>query len=101
VQPLLGKDAPLDDWDNLFNPQKAAKLKGCGISVLDDAKAVFATTLHYLGKQPNSRNPADYQAAFQTLQKIRPTSSASARPAISTNWPMAISAWYWAIPATW
>lgn len=72
VQPLLGKDTPLDDWDNLFNPQKAAKLKGCGISVLDDAKAVFATTLHYLGRPPNSRNAADYQAAFQTLQKIRP-----------------------------
>jgi len=72
VQALLGKDAPLDSWDILFDPKYVSKLKGCGVSVLDQANDVFAVALHYLGKDPNSHNPADQQAAFQLLKKIRP-----------------------------
>ncbi|MDN0074228.1 polyamine ABC transporter substrate-binding protein [Crenobacter sp. SG2303] len=72
VHAILGKDAPLDSWDMLFDPKNVSKLKGCGVSVLDQANDVFAATLHYLGKDPNSRNPADYQAAFEQLKKIRP-----------------------------
>ncbi|WP_293761946.1 polyamine ABC transporter substrate-binding protein [uncultured Aquitalea sp.] len=72
VKTVLGKDAPLDSWELLFNPQYLSKLKGCGVSVLDQAPDIFAITLHYLGRDPNSRNPADYQAALETLKKIRP-----------------------------
>jgi putrescine transport system substrate-binding protein len=72
VQAKLGKNVPLDSWDLLFNPAYASKLKGCGVSVLDQANDVFAVALHYLHKDPNSRNPADQQAAFQLLKKIRP-----------------------------
>jgi len=72
VHAILGKDAPLDSWDILFDPKYVSKLKGCGVSLLDQANDVFASTLHYLGKDPNSKNPADYQAAFEQLKKIRP-----------------------------
>jgi len=72
VQAILGKDAPLNSWDILFDPKYVSKLKGCGVSVLDQANDVFAIALHYLGKDPNSNNPADQQAAFQLLKKIRP-----------------------------
>ena len=72
VKAALGKDAPLDSWDILFDPKYVSKLKGCGVSVLDQANDVFAVTLHHLGKDPNSKNPADYQAAFEALKKIRP-----------------------------
>lgn len=72
VQAILGKSAPLDSWDMLFDPKYVSKLKGCGVSVLDQANDVFAAALFYLHKDPNSRNPADQQAAFQLLKKIRP-----------------------------
>jgi len=72
VKAILGKDTPLDSWDILFDPKYVSKLKGCGVSVLDQANDVFAVALHHLGKDPNSKNPADYQAAFELLKKIRP-----------------------------
>ena len=33
---------------------------------------MFAATLQYMGKDPNSKNPGDYQAAFEVLKKVRP-----------------------------
>jgi putrescine transport system substrate-binding protein len=72
VQQLLGKSVPLDNWDVMFKPELLSKLKGCGVSLLDAPDQVFAATLHYLGRDPNSSNPADYQAALETLKKIRP-----------------------------
>ena len=33
---------------------------------------MFAATLHYIGKDPMSTNPADYKAAMEVLKKIRP-----------------------------
>ena len=52
--------------------------------------------LHYLGRDPNSHNDADWQAAAELMKKPARPSPASARPAISTNWPMARSVWRWA-----
>jgi putrescine transport system substrate-binding protein len=72
VQAIMGKDAPLNSWDMLFKPENAAKLKDCGISMLDEAAQVFPAVLHYLGKDPNSSNPDDYTAALGVLKKIRP-----------------------------
>jgi putrescine transport system substrate-binding protein len=72
VHAILGANAPLDSWDILFKPEYISKLKSCGVSVLDQAADVFPIALHYLGKDPNSKTPADYQAAFELLKKIRP-----------------------------
>jgi len=72
VQKLLGSDVPLNNWDILFKPEYLSKLKSCGVSVLDAPVDVFAVTLHYLGRDPNSENPSDYQAAYEQLKKIRP-----------------------------
>ncbi len=72
VKAILGKDVDLANWDILMKPENAAKLKSCGISMLDQANDVFAMALHYIGKDPNSTNPADYQAAYDALKKIRP-----------------------------
>ncbi|VFR40057.1 Putrescine ABC transporter putrescine-binding protein PotF (TC 3.A.1.11.2) [plant metagenome] len=68
----LGADADLGSWDTLFKPENAAKLQSCGISMLDEAAQVFPAVLHYLGKDPNSSEPADYRAALDVLKKIRP-----------------------------
>jgi len=72
VRELMGADAPLHSWDMLFKPENAAKLQGCGISILDEAAQVFPAVLHYMGKDPNSSEPKDYEAALALLKTIRP-----------------------------
>lgn len=72
IREILGPDAPLDSWDLLFKPEYAQKLRGCGISVLDEAAQVFPAVLNYLGKDPNSHSTADYEAAMEILKGIRP-----------------------------
>jgi putrescine transport system substrate-binding protein len=72
VRELLGPDAPLNSWDMLFKPENAEKLRGCGISILDEAAQVFPAVLKYMGKDPNSTVEADYKEAQQLLKTIRP-----------------------------
>ena len=72
VTQILGKDAPYDSWELLFDPQYLSKLKSCGVSVLDSAEDAFWVGLIYLHKDPNSTNPADYQAVYQLFKTIRP-----------------------------
>jgi len=69
---ILGENADLANWDNLFNPEIAQKFQSCGISILDEAAQVFPAVLHYMGKDPNSDKPEDYRAALEVLKKIRP-----------------------------
>lgn len=71
VKAALGEDVPTDTWAILFDPDKAAKLKGCGISMLDDATEAFAAALAYLGKDPDSRSDADLEAAAKVLKQAR------------------------------
>ena len=72
VQKALGANAPVDSWALVFDPANLAKLKGCGVSFLDESIDVFAAALQYMHKDPNSTNPADYQAAYEMLRKVRP-----------------------------
>lgn len=72
VEAVLGKGAPTDSWALLFEPKYVSKLKSCGVSMLDQAADVFASTLVYMGRDPNSTNAADYEAAFKQLKTIRP-----------------------------
>ncbi|MBN3825991.1 polyamine ABC transporter substrate-binding protein [Burkholderia sp. Ac-20384] len=72
VRKVLGENAPVDSWALVFDPANLAKLKGCGVSFLDESIDVFAAALQYMHKDPNSTDPADYQAAFEMLKKVRP-----------------------------
>jgi putrescine transport system substrate-binding protein len=63
---------PANVWDLVFKPEYMAKVKSCGVSFLDSASEIMPAALHALGKNPFSRNPGDYQEAFNMLQKIRP-----------------------------
>jgi putrescine transport system substrate-binding protein len=65
-------DAPLDSWALVFDPAVVSKIAKCGISVLDSPAEMMRAVLNYLGKDPNSQNPEDVQAALATLLKIRP-----------------------------
>ncbi|MCQ4145029.1 polyamine ABC transporter substrate-binding protein [Vogesella sp. AC12] len=68
----LGGKLPANQWDMLFKPEHAAKLKSCGVSMLDSPAEVFPIVLHYMGKDPASKSEADYRAAADLLKSIRP-----------------------------
>ncbi|MFC3070339.1 polyamine ABC transporter substrate-binding protein [Phenylobacterium soli] len=63
---------PVDSWRVVFDPAILAKLKDCGVYFLDASEDMYAVTLNYLGKDPNSKALADYQAATDLLLKVRP-----------------------------
>ncbi len=72
VRERLGEDAPTDTWDMIFDPEIAAKLADCGISILDSATEVMPIVLNYLGYDPGTSDQAELQAAADTLLAIRP-----------------------------
>ncbi len=71
VRARLGVARP-DSWALLFNPNNAAKLKDCGISIIDSAMDVFEAAMIYLGRDPNRLDPRDVADASEALLKIRP-----------------------------
>ncbi|HRD45686.1 MAG TPA: polyamine ABC transporter substrate-binding protein [Caulobacter sp.] len=62
----------IDSWDVVFKPENLAKLKDCGVYFLDASEDMYAVTLNYLGKDPNSKAVADYEAATSLLLSLRP-----------------------------
>ncbi|MBT9594367.1 MAG: extracellular solute-binding protein [Vitreoscilla sp.] len=72
VKAALGAEPlPANPFDLVFNPVYTARLKSCGISMLDSASDVFPSALIYLGRPAYSNNLADYTAAAAMLQKVR------------------------------
>jgi putrescine transport system substrate-binding protein len=72
VKQALGKDAPVDSWKLILDPANASKLAKCGIYVFDSPSDVFELTLNYIGKDPHSTNPKDYEDAAEVWMKVRP-----------------------------
>ncbi|WP_437879649.1 polyamine ABC transporter substrate-binding protein [Pseudomonas sp. LRF_L74] len=72
VKAALGADAPVDSWELVFNPQNMAKLKSCGVAMLDSPSEILPLALHYLGLDPNSTEAKDYEKATELMLKIRP-----------------------------
>jgi putrescine transport system substrate-binding protein len=71
VQKRLGTAAP-DSWSFLFDPANAAKLKDCGIEMIDSPTDIFQSAMIFLGRDPNRMDPADLSAASEVLRQIRP-----------------------------
>jgi putrescine transport system substrate-binding protein len=65
-------DAPVDSFRMVFDPEVAAKLKDCGISLLDDAEQVLGSALIYLGLDPDTNDPAELEKAVAAIAKVRP-----------------------------
>jgi putrescine transport system substrate-binding protein len=73
VQAAFGGNAPVGSWDLIFKPENAAKLKDCGLVMLDDPSEILSLALHYLGLDPNSLDAKDYtDKALPLLKSIRP-----------------------------
>jgi putrescine transport system substrate-binding protein len=69
---LLGAEARIDSWDMVFRPENLAKLKGCGVYLLDSSDDILPAALQYLGFDPNTRSEAELQKAADLVIKIRP-----------------------------
>lgn len=68
---VFGGELPPLSLDLLFKPEYAAKLAKCGIGLIDSS-SIYATTLAYLGRDPNSTSLKDLDDAHRELMKIRP-----------------------------
>jgi putrescine transport system substrate-binding protein len=68
----LAPDAPLDSWTLLFDPSQVKRIAPCGITMMDSGIDVIPSVLHYLGRGPDSADPADLDAVSKTLMAIRP-----------------------------
>ena len=71
VKEALGVDK-IDSWDVVFNPEQMAKLKDCGVYMLDSPTDMLPTVLRYLGLDTESRSPEDIAKAEETMLKVRP-----------------------------
>ena len=70
---VLGADGRIDSWDIVFKPENLAKLKDCGVHMLDSSDDILPAALSYLGLDPNTANEADLQKAADLMTKIRPS----------------------------
>jgi len=71
IKEALGVDE-ISSWDVIFKPENIAKLKDCGVSLLDAPSEIFPATLNYLGEDPNPTSPDAIAKAEKTLLAIRP-----------------------------
>ena len=71
IKERLGDDAPITSMDILMKPEYASKLADCGISVLESPIDVIPMVLSYLGKDPNSEDPKDYEAVVEAFKPVR------------------------------
>ena len=72
VREILGPNATIDSWDYVFNPDKIAKFKDCGVHLLDSSDDIMSAGLHYLHLDPNSSDPGDLEKVTALLTRIRP-----------------------------
>lgn len=70
VRERLGA-TPLNSWDLFLRPDLVAKLKDCGVQVLDAPEDIFPNVLSYLGLNPDSKRVEDLNRAGETLFRIR------------------------------
>jgi putrescine transport system substrate-binding protein len=73
---IFGSDAAaaaaMGSWDAVFDPEKIARFKDCGIYLLDSSDDIVSAALHFLQLDPNSSDPGDLEKAAALLTKIRP-----------------------------
>jgi putrescine transport system substrate-binding protein len=71
IRKIFGNATP-DSWNYIFDPKNAAKLKDCGLSLLDASDEILKIVLAWMGRDPNSQKEEDLKAAEEKLMPIRP-----------------------------
>ena len=64
-------DAPVTSYRMLFDPDVVSRIKSCGVTLLEEPVDVYPAVLAYLGKDSQSSDIHDLQAAQQQLLKSR------------------------------
>lgn len=70
VRERLGQ-IPLNSWDIVLKPELIAKLKDCGVHMLDAPEDIVPGVLNALGLSPDSKKVDDLNRAGETLFRIR------------------------------
>jgi len=73
VKAAFGDNAPVNSWDLVFKPENLAKLKSCGVAMLDEPTKIIPLAMLYLGKDPNSEKAEDIAAATALLKTLKPS----------------------------
>jgi putrescine transport system substrate-binding protein len=71
VRARLGSNQPLNTWDIVLRPELIAKLKDCGVTMLDAPEDIFPNVLAALGLKPDSKRVDDLDKAGEALFRIR------------------------------
>ena len=72
VEEVLGKDAPVDSWSLVFEPENMKKLQSCGVAFLDAPSEVLPSAMTYLGIPGDSLEMKDYQQAVEKIKEVAP-----------------------------
>jgi len=97
IKAIFGSTDIANSWDLVFKPENLAKLKDCGVTILDTPSDMIPIALNYLGLDPHSQDPAQIQQAADLIKKIRPyvqnfhssqyvTSLANASTCLAVGW---------------
>ena len=71
VKERLGADVDLNDLSVLMNPETAAKLADCGISILDSPTDSGFMIMKYLGLDTDTAGDAEYRKLAEAMAPIR------------------------------
>ena len=69
----LMPDAPIGDLSMILDPKVLAKIKGCGVTILDSSDEVFSAALAWSGMNPTSQSEDDLKTASDIVMKARPS----------------------------
>ncbi len=72
VKAAFGSTDIAGSFDLIFKPENIAKLKDCGVTVLDAPIDIIKIALYYQGEDPNSEDPKVIEKAVPLLKAIRP-----------------------------
>ncbi|WP_411834501.1 polyamine ABC transporter substrate-binding protein [Pseudoxanthomonas mexicana] len=72
VKAVFGDTGLTESWDIVFKPENLARLKDCGVTLLDTPSELIPIALNYLGEDPHSLDPAVIGKAAALLKSIRP-----------------------------
>jgi putrescine transport system substrate-binding protein len=72
VKAAFGSTDIANSLDLIFKPENIAKMKDCGVTLLDAPVDIIKIALNYLGEDPNSTDPKVIEKAVPLLKAIRP-----------------------------
>ena len=71
VRERLGTNAPLNSWSLVLNPGSMAKLKDCGVMLLDSPEDLIPSILPFYGFKSDSKRWDDITTVTDALYKVR------------------------------